>query len=458
MKRILVLATAIALAGAGAVPATAQEVHRDRAVYVKAHHDAVLKQMIERDKKLREEAQKKTQEIIKKIKEEQKKERENRKRLRFDMSAIPRPSGPAAFEQVWHFPPIPQYLSGTCWDFSATSFLESEIKRLTGQKIKLSEMWTAYWEYVEKAKGYIRTRGNSEFGQGSESNAVTRIYTKYGVVPESAYEGVLAKDGRIDHDKMASEMLSFLKWCKANNYWDERLIIPTIRKIMDLTMGRPPETVEWKGESYTPRDFLTKVCRLHPADYVSFMSTMSVPFWTRGEYKVPDNWWHDKSYINVPLNVWYKVIVRSIKNGYSMVIGGDVSEPGYYGKENIAVIPTFDIPDQFIDQSAREFRIANRTTQDDHGIHLVGYTHYKGHDWFLIKDSARSSRWGPYKGYYMYRDDYVKLKMLTFTVSSDAVKDIIAKVDANEATIAKEAAAKAKAAKKNAGAQKTPKE
>jgi len=446
VRRVVIWGCVAALAGVGVMPVSAQQVEREHATYVKRHRDAVLKEMIERDKKLRKEAEKKTEEIVKKIKEQRKKERENRRSLRFDTSGISRPAGPKAFQQVWHFPPVPQYLSGTCWDFSTTSFMESEIKRLTGQEIKLSEMWTAYWEYVEKARGYIRTRGNSEFGEGSESNAVTRIYAKYGVVPESAYKGVLAKDGRIDHAMMHREMFDFLKWCKAHGYWDENLIIPVIRKILDLTMGPPPQTVQWKGETYTPKDFLARVCKLHPEDYVSLMSTLSAPFWTHAEYKVPDNWWHDKSYVNVPLDVWYRAIVKAIKDGYSMVIGGDVSEPGYYGKENIAMVPSFDIPYPFIDQDARELRIYNHTSQDDHGIHLVGYTHYKGHDWFLIKDSARSSRWGPYKGYYMYRDGYVKLKMLTFTVHKDAVADILAKTAANEKKLA--------AAKKAAKAEK----
>ena len=442
MKRAHCLGAIAVMAGLLVSPVMAQEVQRNHITWEKRQRDPVLKEMMERDKKLRKEAEKKTEEIVKKIKAEKKKERESRPRLRFDLAGIEIPAGPKAFTSAWHNPPVAQYLSGTCWDFSATSFMESEIKRLTGQKIKLSEMWTAYWEYVEKAKGYIRTRGNSEFGEGSESNAVTRIYSEYGVVPEEAYTGVLAEDGRIDHAAMFKQMEDFLHWCKDHNYWDERLIIPTIRRILDLTMGTPPETFEWHGATYTPKEFLTAVCKLHPEDYVSVMSTLSEPFWTHAEYKVPDNWWHDKSYVNVPLDVWYSIIVKAIKAGETMVIGGDVSEPGYWGEHDIAVVPSFDIPGPYIDQDAREFRIYNRTTRDDHGIHLVGSTRTKdGHDWFLIKDSARSARHGTYNGYLMYRDGYVKLKMLTFTVHKDFVKDVLARVAANEKKLAEEKAA-----------------
>jgi bleomycin hydrolase len=100
-----------------------------------------------------------------------------------------------------------------------------------------------------------------------------------------------------------------------------------------------------------------------------------------------------------------------------------------WGLEDIAVVPTFDIPGPFIDQDSREFRFSNSTSTDDHGIHLVGMTRVGDHDWFLIKDSNRSSRLGKYEGSYLYRDDYVKLKMLTITVHKDRVADILERVD-----------------------------
>ena len=75
-----------------------------------------------------------------------------------------------------------------------------------------------------------------------------------------------------------------------------------------------------------------------------------------------------------------------------MVLGGDVSEPGYLSRSDVAIVPTFDIPSEYIDDNARQFRFSNKTTTDDHGIHLVGYEHKDGKDWYLIKDSAAGSR------------------------------------------------------------------
>jgi len=413
-----------------AVTVAADEPQRDAAKYVDKYQDPVIEEMEDGNDAIEEAAAAKTAELLEAYDAARKERTEPEQQLRFDLDGLVKPESPEAFsEVVWHFPPTPQYLTGTCWSFSATSFIESEIHRLHGDEIKLSEMWTAYWEFVEKARGFIASRGESLYDHGSESAALLRVYRDRGVVPRVAYEGVIGDDSRFNHDLMVEHIQALLEWCRDHNYWDEEVVIAMVRELLDATMGRPPETFEWNGDVTTPRAFLSDVCRIDPDDYVSVMSTLAVPFWTRGEYAVPDNWWHDASYINVPLDVWYETILRAISSGQSLVIGGDVSEAGLNGFEDVAVVPTFDIPGEFIDQSSREFRFANGSTTDDHGIHLVGHTRLDGHDWFLIKDSNRSSRHGRFEGYYFYRDDYVRLKMLTFTVPKDAIPGILERID-----------------------------
>lgn len=158
---------------------------------------------------------------------------------------------------------------------------------------------------------------------------------------------------------------------------------------------------------------------------MNFMSLKSFPFYTQVEYKVPDNWWHSDVYYNVPLDVFYKAILGGLKNGYTVALGGDVSEPGKSSEDDLAIIPSYDIPLELINQDSREFRFYNRTTFDDHAIHAVGYTEFDGQDWFLIKDSGRSAHMGELVGYYLFRDDYVKLKMLSFIIHKDAVSEIL---------------------------------
>ena len=45
-------------------------------------------------------------------------------------------------------------------------------------------MWTAYWEYVNKARGYTATRGESNFDEGSQSAALLRVYREQESSPE----------------------------------------------------------------------------------------------------------------------------------------------------------------------------------------------------------------------------------------------------------------------------------
>jgi len=63
-----------------------------------------------------------------------------RQYLSTDLSGIEKPASLEEFTQYFHNPPIRQYMTGTCWCFCTTSFLESELKRLGKGEIKLSEM------------------------------------------------------------------------------------------------------------------------------------------------------------------------------------------------------------------------------------------------------------------------------------------------------------------------------
>jgi bleomycin hydrolase len=354
-----------------------------------------------------------------------------RPELRVDFSMWKAPASVSDFKAVWHTPPVSQGLTGTCWSFSTTSYFESEVHRLTGRDVKLSEIWTVYWEYVEKARGFVEKRGHIEFGEGSESNAVTRIWSKYGIVPESAYTGLLPGQTVHDHRALFTELNGYLSTVKTANAWNEEQVVATVRAILDKHLGAPPTTVEADGSVFTPLQYLHDVLKLKLEDYVEVLSLMQKPYFTRCEYEVPDNWWHSAEYINVPLGDFMAVIQKAIRHGYSVCLGGDVSEPGYEGHAGLAVVPSFDIPSSYIDESARQFRFSNRTTTDDHGIHLVGYTTLGNVDWYLIKDSGAGSRNSSHPGYYFYSEDYVKLKMMGFTVHKDMVQDLLQKVAAH---------------------------
>lgn len=355
------------------------------------------------------------------------KETAKKSHFKMDFSNMEFPTSVNLYTKYWHNTPINQGITGTCWCFSATSFYESEIYRLTKREIKLSEMYTVYWEYVEKAKRFVKERGDSEFSEGSEANAVPRIWKLYGVVPEEAYNGMLPGQKHHDHSRMFDEMNSYLKTVEATNAWNEDEVIATIKSILNHYLGVPPTEVIVNGKKMSPAEYFKDVVKINLDDYVEIISLMEGPYYKQIEYRVPDNWWHSNAYYNVPLDEFMKTFKNAIRKGYTIALGGDVSEPGYDWKADVGMIPTFDIPSEYIDENARQFRFSNGTTTDDHGLHCVGYMEKDGKDWYLIKDSGSGAHNSKSKGYYFYQEDYVKLKIVDFMVHKDAVGDLLKK-------------------------------
>jgi len=426
MKKIILLLVCFSLFNFAGLTAASDA--QNKAKYEKKYRDPLLESMRIAREKEQAALDEETAKIRKRQAEEKEKNKALEKDLQSDMAGVYPPPSPAACKPVFHFPPMAQYNTNTCWSFSTTSYYESEIFRLSGKKIKLSEIWTVYFEYLEKVRRFVRERGDSLVAEGGEGNALNRIWKTYGIVPEEAYPGFCNGREKLDHEGLIEEITRYLDFVKSNNLWDEGDILNHVTLILNKTLGVPPQTFAYSGREMTPQEFLKNETPLNMDDYVDVMSTSYYPFYTFQEFAVPDNWWHSKDYLNLPLDEWYGVILKAIKAGYSVGIGGDVSEPGKLGFQDVCFVPSFDIPARFINQDAREYRIANETTADDHGIHLVGYSRVRGHDWFLIKDSGRSARWGRHEGYYFFRGDYVKLKMLTFTVHKDIVKNILARV------------------------------
>jgi bleomycin hydrolase len=352
------------------------------------------------------------QEIQKGIDEFKSPKKEKKKSFKLDFTGLDLPKSKEDFKY---------------WSFSTTSFFESEVYRLTGKQVSLSPIHTAYWEYVEKVKEFVRTRGKSIVEEGSEANAVTRIYKMYGAVPANVFTGLLSGQQYHDHSDMIKEIQTYLKNVKTTNAWSEDEVVAVTKSILNHYLGVPPAEIVVDGKKYTPKEYFTNYLKLNVDDYVDVLSYMQQPYWQQVEYEVPDNWWHNKDYYNIPLDDFMKVLKNAIKNGYTLAIGGDVSEAGYDSWAKCAIVPTFYIPSEYIDESARQFRFSNETTTDDHGIHLVGYTEKNGVTWFLIKDSGAGSRNIGDRGYYFYHEDYVKLKIMDFMVHKDMFKDYLSK-------------------------------
>ena len=114
-------------------------------------------------------------------------------------------------KEIDALPVISQDNTGTCWSFSSTSFLESEILRLTGKRMDISEMYNVKYTYLAKAENYVMRQGKAQFGEGGLNHDVINSARIAGIVPQSVYPGLVGNASKHDHSKMAEALEKVVK-------------------------------------------------------------------------------------------------------------------------------------------------------------------------------------------------------------------------------------------------------
>jgi len=322
--------------------------------------------------------------------------------------------------KIAHMPPLGQFNTGTCWCFSTTSLIESELMRLGRGTYKLSEMFVVYHTYLEKAENYLKSNGEAVFGQGGLSHDWIAAVKKYGIVRWTDYNGLLPQDIVHNHSGITGEIKKILDRELADGNTAADRVMEEVKTVLNRHLGTPPDVITVNDRTVTPKQFADGILNIPYDDYIEVMSFEYAPFYKKAELTVPDNWRHYDGYYNVPLNQFVKQIDYALERGFSAAIDYDVSrERGYNSRKGMAIIPDSDIPQNLIDQDAREERFKDGRTRDDHLVHIIGRKYQNGNTWYLIKDS--SGMRSPLAGYHFLRDDYVRLKVLAYMIHKDAV-------------------------------------
>ena len=145
-----------------------------------------------------------------------------------------------------------QNQSGTCWCFSADTFLESEILNSQGREVDLSEMYTVRMCYEEKALRFVRMYGQVNFSEGGGLLDVPYIMRKYGAMPEEAYPGLNYGEDSHDHSELVSALTAYLKGvCRGKKL--SKAWFDGVKGILDAYFGEVPETFTYNGKTYTPQ-------------------------------------------------------------------------------------------------------------------------------------------------------------------------------------------------------------
>jgi len=330
-----------------------------------------------------------------------------------------------------------QYHSGTCWDFSTSSFLESELLRMGKGEYQLSEMFFARMDYEEKAIWYIKMHGAMSWGQGGEFHDVMRIYKEYGAMPYDAYPGNFELPGKPKLFELEAVLKGMLDAVIKNPdgdlspYWKD-----AVKGVLDAYLGKVPEKFVYKGKEYTSKTFAAML-GIDPDDYVELTSVTDEPVYGQFVNYVTDNWHSDLIY-NLPLNDLKDVLNYSIDKGYTIAWGASVSgQPGFAYKKGVAVLPDVewdtiakDKRDTFVDNPMkqktvtpewRQHEIDNYNTQDDHGMQITGEAEDQLGDKFYIVKNSWGSKLGNYNGYFYASESYVLAKTTGIMVNKKAI-------------------------------------
>ena len=332
--------------------------------------------------------------------------------------------------------------SGTCWSYSGTSFLESEMIKAGKKPVDLSEMFVVRNEYIEKAKMYVRMHGALDYGQGGELHDVINLYRKYGAAPYSVYTGLHYGTKTNQFAEFAAILKGFLqavvedKNARLSTAW-----LPAFTKVVDSYLGKFPKTFTYKGKTYTPKSFAREVVGLNPDDYIEFTSWESEPKWKPVLLAVPDNWSYDKAW-NVPFEDMTRIVDQALHKGYTVGWATDVSELGFSRKKGIAYVPDKAAADMTFKEKIARFNEPKKErettaemrqrafddyeTTDDHGMQIVGLARdQNGKAYYRVKNS-----WGPKKGrqgYWYVTKDYFRYKTTAFLLNKKALSKAVRK-------------------------------
>ena len=345
-----------------------------------------------------------------------------------------------------------QYRSGTCWCFSALSFIESEILRTKGVETDLSEMFVVGKSYHDRAIKYVRLDGHLNFAAGSSFGDVLHVINDYGIVPQEAMPGFNYGTDKPEHNELDAALLGYVSAIAKNP--NRKLTTAWVNGfdgIVAAYFGEYPETFNVNGVEYTPESYRDHL-GINYDDYVNITSFTHHPFYEPFIIEVCDNWRWDSAY-NLPVDEMMEVMYNAIDKGYTIAWGSDVSEKGFT-RDGLAVMPVEEqkaaagsdqerwvgkaaeeakeevkkeLPKEIeVTQELRQDGYDRKTTTDDHGMHIYGVAKdQNGNKYFMVKNSWGET--GKYKGVWYASDAFVRYKTLNIVVHKDALPKHIAK-------------------------------
>lgn len=330
--------------------------------------------------------------------------------------------------------------TGTCWSFSTSSFLESEIFRLTGKKVDIAEMYLVRNTYKDKAWDYVMRQGKTQFSEGGLAHDVLNAVATYGLVPQSAFTDVFGNENVYNHSSVVPELKVILDAYIKNDLdspypnWQT-----AITPILDRQIGANPNGFIYDNQTFSAKLFKEYV-NIIPENYISITSFTHKKPYSKFVLNIPDNF-SNGSFYNVSLDELVGITTQALEKGYSIALDVDVSEKTFSSKYGLAILPiagtnsenifTEITPEIEVSEAFRQQEFENFNTTDDHLMHITGIVKDQaGNAYFKVKNSwgGSSNRVGN-EGYIYMSIPYFRAKAISILLHKDALdKEINSKL------------------------------
>ena len=308
-------------------------------------------------------------------------------------------------------------MSSTCWSFSSTSLLESELMKMGRGKIDLSEMFIARYSTIRKINRHLKLKGQNFFTPGGQFHDVSWVLKNFGIVPEEVYSGKGQGEMNHNHAEMDTIFSQFVNDCVSKGITElNEKQNAFVDSVLDHYLGPVPSEFVYNERVYTPQSFLQQVLKFNPDDYAEITSYTHHPFYTKFALEDRYNWTNDE-YYNVTIGDFSRITDNALTNGFTVGWDGDAEDAyfDYYGGLAWLPEPINDF------QSYRQKAFKDSSTLLNHMMHIVGSAKDKfGNKWYYVKNS-----WGSYSnslgGFLFMRDDYFKIRTVAIIVNKKAI-------------------------------------
>lgn len=341
-----------------------------------------------------------------------------------------------------------QKQSGRCWIFAALNVMEYKLCQKNNlESFELSQNYIYFYDKLERCNYFMESilkTMDEEVGSrlvsflltdpindGGQWDMLKNIIKKYGVVPKYAMlESKNSSDSGALNRFLTKTLRMYaknLRLAKSKGELKEKLesmvenYMKEIYKILTISLGTPPKTVDFEAvdkenhfishKNLSPNQFFENFVSMNLDDYISLINapTKDKPYYKSYTVKFLGNVveGEEVKYVNVPIEVFKKVILAQLKDKEPVWFGCDVLQNFYRKGSSHFDFSTLRLDELFgmdIDFS-KEDRLDYKESLMTHAMVFMGCDYDEEKN--LIKRYKVENSWGEdagNKGYFVMSD------------------------------------------------------